>query len=378
MTDSNATQTINREQLASDLNAIHQQAMAEADPVDDLRHLRKMERWGRICTWIGYGTAWIFPNPISALLISQGIFTRWAVVTHPVSHGGYDKIPDVPDRYTSKGFANGWRRFFDWCDWIHPDAWHQEHNRLHHYNLGEKADPDQIEFNMEWLRESKVPMWLRYSFIAVFACFWKAAYYAPKSLLELRRARAKQDGSEALDTVSTWKAWSLFTSHGREIWFRYFIPYFGIRFILLPALFFPLGFEAVLFVFINTVFAEMLTNLHGFLVIVPNHTGDDIPMFSERIDGKGEFFFRQIVGSVNYPNGTNRKDFLHGWLNYQIEHHIWPDLPLSQYQKLQPKVRALCKQYGIPYTQESAFKRLRKAVDVMVGRTSMLRQPAVS
>ena len=134
----------------------------------------------------------------------------------------------------------------------------------------------------------------------------------------------------------------------------------------------------MLFVFINSVLAEIFTNLHGFLVIVPNHTGDDIPLFDEHKSGRGEFFFRQIVGSVNYRTGNNRVDFMHGWLNYQIEHHIWPKMSLRLYQKAQPKVRELCEQYGIPYTQDSVFKRLKKAVDVMVGRTSMLDHPVVS
>lgn len=378
MSDVSRASTIDREQLVANIDAIHKQVTAESSPGDDLRHLKKMQLWGRLCTWFGYATAWILPNPVSALLISQGIFTRWALITHPISHGGYDKIPGVPTRYTSKGFASGWRRFLDWCDWIHPDAWNQEHNRLHHYNLGEQKDPDQIQFNMRWLRESKTPMWLRYLFIAMFACIWKAAYYAPKSLMELRRARAKHDDSEVLNTFFTWKAWSPFSDHGRELWSRYYLPYAGFRFILLPSLFLPLGSQAALFVLINSILAEIFTNLHAFLVIVPNHTGDDIPLFKERSDGKGEFFFRQIVGSVNYPTGSNRNDFLYGWLNYQIEHHLWPKLPLSQYQKAQPKVRELCERYGIPYTQESVFRRLKKAVDVMVGKTSMLEQPAVS
>ena len=29
---------------------------------DDLVHLRKIERWGRACTALGYATAWIAPN----------------------------------------------------------------------------------------------------------------------------------------------------------------------------------------------------------------------------------------------------------------------------------------------------------------------------
>jgi len=378
MCENNAAPMIDRKQLADDITAIRKEVIAESDPNDDMRQLKKMEWWGRLCTIAGYATAWLLPNPISALLISQGIFTRWALVTHPISHGGYDRIPGVPKRYTSKGFASGWRRFLDWGDWIHPDAWDQEHNRLHHYKLGELEDPDHLQFNMEWLRTSKIPMWLRYVIVALFACIWKMAYYAPNALIELRKDRARRSGEKALDNFINREAWSVFSSHGRELWFSNLLPYIAFRFVLIPALFFPLGQQAMLFVLINSLLAEAFTNLHAFLVIVPNHAGDDVPLFRESTDSKGEFYFRQIVGSVNYPTGTNPIDFLHGGLNYQIEHHIWPKMPLSQYRKAQPKVQALCERKGIPYIQESVFKRLRKAVDIMVGRTSMLEQATVS
>ena len=150
-----------------------------------------------------------------------------------------------------------------------------------------------------------------------------------------------------------------------------FLPYFIFRFILIPALFIPFGLSAVVSVFLTTVMAEIFTNLHSFLVIIPNHTGDDIPLFDDQTTSKSEFYYRQIAGSSNYRTGSNINDFLHGWLNYQIEHHLWPAMPISQYQKLQPKVKALCEKIGIEYRQESVFKRLKKAVDVMVGKTSM-------
>jgi len=113
--------------------------------------------------------------------------------------------------------------------------------------------------------------------------------------------------------------------------------------------------------------------MHSFLVIVPNHAGDDVMMFEEKGKGKGEYYLRQILGSVNYPTGSDLNDFFYGWLNYQVEHHLWPDVSLAQYQYAQPKVVEVCKKHGIPYIQESVFKRLFKAVDIMVGRTSMLR-----
>ena len=64
-------------------------------------------------------------------------------------------------------------------------------------------------------------------------------------------------------------------------------------------------------------------------------------------------------------------DLMHGWLNYQIEHHVWPDLSMLSYQKAAPELRAICEKYGVPYVQESVFKRLKKTADVMVGAASM-------
>jgi len=62
-------QSVDREQLAKDISDIQQQALANMG-AEDFKHLKRMERWGKICSLVGYGSAWIFPNPISALLIS--------------------------------------------------------------------------------------------------------------------------------------------------------------------------------------------------------------------------------------------------------------------------------------------------------------------
>ncbi|MCK9395721.1 MAG: fatty acid desaturase [Methylobacter sp.] len=335
-----------------------------------------MERWGKICSVIGYGTAWFFPNPISALFISQGSFTRWTQVAHPVVHKGYDKLETVSKNYTSKKFAQGWRRFIDWPDWMTPAGWHHEHDLLHHYSLGEKADPNNAQHNMEWLRQSRLPMWQRYVIVALFSGIWKIIYYTPRTHKELCLNAARQKGKPE-PMMTRLGAWSLFTQQGRELWLQSILPYIAYRFVLLPLLFLPLGTFASVSVLLNSILAEIFTNMHSFLVMIPNHAGDDVMMFDEKAKGKGEFYLRQILGSVNYPTGSNLNDFFYGWLNYQIEHHLWPDLPLSQYQKLQLQVVALCKKHNIPYCQQSIFKRLLKAVDIMVGKTSMLKPVAV-
>ncbi len=362
---------VDQQQLARDINAVKE--TIGKPTMEDLEHLKKVERWGRVIALCGYLTAWIFPlNILSALFISVGNVCRWANVAHPVLHGAYDKVPDVPARYTRKSFARGWRRVIDWLDWIEPKAWDYEHNTRHHYNLGEEADPDNIEINLKWLRESKLPMWLRYAIVITFAGIWKIAYYSPQTLKITANAEREKQGGEQHDTFMRIGAWSPFSSDGFRLWTRCYLPYIGFRFVFMPALFLPLGTDAAFNVLMASLLAEVFTNLHSFFIIVPNHSAEDIYRFEEPHTGRGEFYLRQIIGTVNYNTGSDRIDFMHGWLNYQIEHHLFPSLPLNHYQKMQPIVKEICKKHNLPYRQENVFKRAWMTIELMVGKTDQL------
>lgn len=357
------------EAFANDLDALRARSMAEIGQ-QDLSHLRKMERWGRACSLAGWASAWIFPNPVSALLLAQGRTSRWAMVAHHILHRGYDRVPGIEPRHSSKGFAQGWRRLIDWNDWIDPEAWAFEHNQQHHYRLGEDADPDYVELNLDWLRDAKLPLGFKLIVVAFFATTWKWSYYAPNTFRQLRGRKGKKpaDRSELEPLASMFIKASFLR--------RCMIPYMLIQFAIVPLLFAPLGWWAVFSVLCNSLLAEFLTNLHSFLVITTNHAGEDLYAFDGSPGNRGEFYLRQVLGSTNFRTGSDFNDFLHGWLNYQIEHHLFPDLPMSQYQRIQPEVKALCAKHGVPYVQESVWIRLRKTLAVMTGRKTMLR-PAV-
>ncbi|PTL80816.1 fatty acid desaturase [Vitiosangium sp. GDMCC 1.1324] len=326
---------------------------------EDLRHLRRIEGWGRTATVLGLATCWIAPNPLSAVALSLGRSTRWLLMHH-VGHRGYDRVPGAPVERTSKGFAKGKRRFLDWFDWMLPEAWVFEHNVLHHSHTGEDADPDLLERNAEGtLRSPDRPLALRYLQLSLLAITWRASYYAPETLASLRRKHRP-------DSPLTREEW-------REVLRSGYAPYIAWNFVLLPALFLPLGAWASFSALCNSLMAEVLTNLHTFLVVGPNHTGEDLYRFDSSPEGKGERYLQQVIGSANYRTGGDLNDYLHLWLNYQIEHHVFPDLSMLQYQRVQPKVLALCEKYGIPYVQESVWTRARKMVDVVVGKSSMRR-----
>ena len=57
---------------------------------------------------------------------------------------------------------------------------------------------------------------------------------------------------------------------------------------------------------------------------------------------------RQLVGAANIDGGP----LFHvasGNLGYQVEHHLYPDMPSTRYAEIAPKVRDVCKRYGLPY-----------------------------
>jgi len=374
---------VDKEQLRIDIEAVKEEIGLPNQ--EDFQHLLKLERWGRIATFSGYALIAIlsaielFAGGIStllfwsmallaAVLISTGNVFRWSNVVHPILHGAYDKVPNVPERYTKKHFAKGSRRFVDWLDWIKPEAWSYEHNIMHHYHLGEADDPDCVQRNASWLHSSNMLKPLRYLFVFIMMASWKISYYAPNTLRILDNKKRKEEDRVSINHME----WNIKKKNGFELWMDYILPYALIKFIVIPALFIPLGVTAVFNALIVVLIAEALTNLHSFVVIVPNHSAEDIYMFDEPHADQAEFYLRQIMGSVNYNTGGDVRDALHGWLNYQIEHHLFPNLPLSQYQKMQPKVKEICKKHNLEYRQESVFIRLKKTIDLLVGNTKML------
>lgn len=365
--------------FAAEVQALRRELVDSIERAD-LDHLRQMQRWGRISSALGYASAWIAPNPLSALLISTGITARWTMPAHHVLHRGYDRVPDTPPTLRSEHFARGWRRWLDWPDWILPAAWCHEHNQLHHFHTGELDDPDLVEHNAWLLRLKVVPSPLKWLLLGLLMLSWKWSYYAPNTYWAWRQAETRKADPSAPGMASAWRL--LYpgerlllplSRRALQFWRDCLLPYVMFRFVLLPALFLPLGWPAASAVLINSLLAELLSNLHSFLIIVPNHAGEEVYRFDAPARGRNEFYLRQVLGTVNYPGGTPLRDFLCGHLNYQIEHHLFPDLPMRAYHRAAPRLKAICARHGVPYVEESVWRRFGKLCAILTGRQRMRR-----
>lgn len=377
--------------FSEEIRALGKKLEREQGPAD-VAHLNKMISWSNSFAAVGLlSMGFVKYNPISIICLSLYTFSRWTMVAHHVCHGGYEKCHPNKARWSRFKFALGtlWNRFNDWFDWMMPEAWNVEHNTRHHYNLSEVNDPDLVEQNLVALRDLKIPVFLKYMVVGFFMLTWKWFYYSPNTYKELKLARMRRDGVKIPDHVNpaeqiTFKAVLMGQNYfysAAEFLTVVIAPYLLFHFFIAPLPYLALGkylgygqsdnemyWNAVT----NLFCAELLTNAHGFLAVVTNHAGDDMYRFRNACRPfSGSFYLRQVLASVDYSMGTDAIDFMHGWLNYQIEHHMWPNLSMLSYQKSAPLVEEICRRHGVPYIKQNVFWRLKKTVDIMVGNTSM-------
>ena len=89
---------------------------------------------------------------------------------------------------------------------------------------------------------------------------------------------------------------------------------------------------------------------YNSLVFAPNHKGMRNITDTSRLG----FLLEQIVTSRNVK-GSPLTDFVYGGLNYQIEHHLFTNMPRNKLSKAQPVVEAFCAEHHIPYVEEGFF-----------------------
>jgi fatty acid desaturase len=102
---------------------------------------------------------------------------------------------------------------------------------------------------------------------------------------------------------------------------------------------------------LGNALANLIRNLWAFVIIFCGHFPNGVLEFTEEEcegESKGHWYFRQILGSGNISGGR-LFHIMSGNLSFQIEHHLFPDIPARRYQQIAPQVREICQRYGIPY-----------------------------
>jgi NADPH-dependent stearoyl-CoA 9-desaturase len=106
--------------------------------------------------------------------------------------------------------------------------------------------------------------------------------------------------------------------------------------------------------------ANVARNVWAYAIIFCGHFPDQTYTFSQaevEDESPGGWYVRQLSGSANIEGGP----FFHvasGNLGFQVEHHLFPDLPSTRYAEIAPQVKSICERYGLPYNSGPFMQQL--------------------
>jgi linoleoyl-CoA desaturase len=106
--------------------------------------------------------------------------------------------------------------------------------------------------------------------------------------------------------------------------------------------------------------ANLIRNVWSYSIIFCGHFPDQTYTFSQKEvedETKGGRYVRQLIGAANIE-GSPLFHVMSGNLGYQVEHHLYPDMPSTRYGEIAPKVREICERYDLPYNTGPFFKQL--------------------
>ena len=139
----------------------------------------------------------------------------------------------------------------------------------------------------------------------------------------------------------------------------HFAAYFGLL------LFFLSVWHAVLFVLIHQA-------LFGLIVgsaFAPNHKGMLMVGENDELD----YFRRQVLTARNVK-AHPITDFWYGGLNYQIEHHLFPNMPRNKLKEAQIAAKAFCKEHSIPYHETGIIQSQKEILQYLHKESAPLRE----
>jgi fatty acid desaturase len=324
--------------LGAELEAIRRRVEAKVGE-EDARYIRRMvatqrlaEMGGRTLLFTGVlPPAWM----AGVALLSLSKILENMEIGHNVIHGQYDFMDDP----VLKGVRYEWDIV---CD---ADQWRHSHNYMHHTFTNVVGKDRDVGYG--WMRVADQQSWHPWHLLQPLG--------AVGLMLLFQWGIAVHD-FELDKMLSGDLRWREALPKWRPFWRK------AARQVLKDYVLFPLlaGPWAPL-VFAGNLSANAIRNVWAFLIIFCGHFPEAAHMYSPaEVEGetRGGWYLRQIRGSANIE-GRPWFHVLSGNLSYQIEHHLFPDLPACRYAEIAPEVKRACQRYGVPYTTGPFGDQLR-------------------
>jgi len=260
-------------------------------------------------------------------------------IGHNVMHGQWDWMRDRKIHSTT----------WEWDHASPSDQWKHSHNELHHAYTNVVGKDNDLGYGIMRVDEDQrwYPLYLAQPlWNLINACFFEYGIAAYD--LELGKNLATKKRRKDPE----------FKARARQV-LKKIRGQMTKDYVVHPLLSGP----SVLHTLAANATANVVRNLWAHSVIMCGHFPEGVQTFERRsIEGetRGEWYLRQMLGSANISGGR-AMHIMTGNLSYQIEHHLFPDLPSNRYQEIAPQVQAIFEEYGLTYTTGPLAKQVASA-----------------
>lgn len=330
------------DELSRELDAVRQ-AVLDVRGSQDAAYIRRIITVQRSLELVGR-VSLLFAKHRPAWIAGTGMLSLAKIlenmeIGHNVLHGQWDWMRD-PDIHSTT---------WEW-DFVTPArAWQHTHNDLHHTWTNVVGRDNDIGYNL--LRMDEDQPWTPFNlgnplYNALLAPVfeWGIAIYD----LELEEYRKGAKSKAAL-------------VQGLKAVGRKFFKQAARDYVATPAAAALAGSGRQALT--ATLTANAVRNIWAHAVIFCGHFPAGAETFTEeQIEGetRGDWYVRQMIGSANI-SGSRLMHLMTGNLSFQIEHHLFPDLPSNRYREVSVKVQDICRRYGLPYTTGPLPKQVASA-----------------
>jgi len=271
------------------------------------------------------------------ILMGFGMAGIGLSVMHDANHGAYSKNKKV-------------NTIIAQVIWIIGGSsvnWRIQHNVLHHsYTNIDSMDEDletisilRFSPHTEWRKIHRIQHWYAWLLYGMMTLMWATL----KDFNQLSRFKRR-------DLIKIQKK-----SYARLVTELILIKsLYYVLFLVIPIIMVPVAWWVIVLFFLAMHF---VAGLSLALIFQPAHVMPltDFPLPDDQGNMENKWAIHQLLTTVNYAQDSQLFSWYVGGLNYQIEHHLFPNVCHIHYKKISKIIRDTAKEFNLPYYTQPTF-----------------------
>lgn len=271
------------------------------------------------------------------LVMGLGVAGIGLSVMHDANHGSY----------SSKAWVNNLLGMSLNIIGGHALNWKVQHNVLHHtytnvHDVDEDISPRgvlRMAPGSPWKPMHRFQHLYSWFFYGLLTLAWVFAKDFSRLLKYDREGLLQKQKTSAMNEWLT-------VIFSKALYFIYIFVF--------PMILLPVSFGQVMIGFLAMHYVA------GFILAIifqPAHVidGTEYPLPDENGNLENNWAIHQLHTTTNFGHKNKLLSWYVGGLNYQVEHHLFPNICHVHYRKLAPIVEQTAKEFGLPYKSQETF-----------------------